>query len=125
MQPAKASNVFLDLDGTVTDPREGIVRSISHALTVMERPSLSDESSARFIGPPLAKTFESLLGTADQAVIRAAIDAHRERFAPVAIDKELVIRRRSEGTRRYLGLPALHDPGSSPTAAHDGWSVLV
>lgn len=65
VQRAKAGSVFFDLDGTVTDPREGIVRSISHALTAMKHPSPSDESLARFIGPPLAKTFESLLGTTD------------------------------------------------------------
>jgi len=85
--PARAnpSNLFFDLDGTITDPREGIVRSISHALTVMNCSVPSHDSLARFIGPPLAKTFETLLATKDQSVIRTAIDAYRERFAAIGI----------------------------------------
>lgn len=79
------SHLFFDLDGTVTDPREGIVRSISHALTAMNRMAPSPETLSRFIGPPLAKTFESLLATTDQSVIRAAIDAYRERFSTIGI----------------------------------------
>lgn len=79
------SHLFLDLDGTVTDPRDGIVRSISHALTQLNRAVPTPESLERFIGPPLAKVFESLLATTDQAMIRSAIEAYRERFAAVGI----------------------------------------
>lgn len=85
VQPARVASVFFDLDGTLTDPREGIVRSISHALTSMGHPSPSDKSLAQFIGPPLARTFENLLGTTDHALIRGAIDVYRARFATVGI----------------------------------------
>jgi phosphoglycolate phosphatase len=86
----KASHLFLDLDGTLTDPREGIVRSISHALTVLKRPAPALESLTRFIGPPLAETFRTLLVTNDEALIRSAVHAYRERFASVGIFENLV-----------------------------------
>jgi len=55
------NQVFFDLDGTITDPRDGIVRCIAHALTALGRqvPNLRDLE--RFIGPPLAQTFRGLL----------------------------------------------------------------
>ncbi len=48
-------HVFLDLDGTLTDPREGIVRCIQHALSAAKnatRRYLASSSSAlRFRTP--------------------------------------------------------------------------
>src|SRR2546428_618254 len=79
------THLFLDLDGTVTDPREGIVRCISHALTVLKRPATPPEHLQRFIGPPLAQTFQTILGTTDEALIRSAIAAYRERFTSIGI----------------------------------------
>ncbi|MGO3553707.1 HAD hydrolase-like protein, partial [Pseudomonas helleri] len=46
-------NVLFDLDGTLTDPREGITRSIQYGLSKMgiEEPDL--RKLEHFIGPPL------------------------------------------------------------------------
>jgi len=79
------SHLFLDLDGTVTDPRDGIVRCISHALRTLKKPIPADHALERFIGPPLARTFETLLGTTDEAVVRSAIQAYRDRFSSIGI----------------------------------------
>jgi len=46
-------HVFLDLDGTLTDPREGIVRCIQHALTSLGREERDPRYLEQFIGPPL------------------------------------------------------------------------
>ena len=45
--------IFFDLDGTLTDPREGITKSVQYALDKMgiSEPDLS--SLEHFIGPPL------------------------------------------------------------------------
>ena len=50
-------NVLFDLDGTLTDPREGITRSIQFALSKMgiEEPDLTQLE--HFIGPPLLQAF--------------------------------------------------------------------
>jgi phosphoglycolate phosphatase len=79
------SHLFLDLDGTLTDPREGIVRCIAHALATLKRPMPVDHALERFIGPPLARTFETLLGTTDDVLIRAAVEAYRDRFGSIGI----------------------------------------
>ena len=79
------SQLFLDLDGTITDPRDGIVRSISHALAALNRPIPAESSLERFIGPPLARVFETLLDSTDPALVGSSIEAYRERFSTVGI----------------------------------------
>jgi phosphoglycolate phosphatase len=81
----KVSHLFLDLDGTLTDPREGITRSIAHALSALHRPVPALESLARFIGPPLAQSFGTLLGTTDEVIVRSAVHAYRGRFSSTGI----------------------------------------
>ncbi len=78
-------NLLFDLDGTLTDPREGIVRCIQHALVTLGYPSPDASALERFIGPPLAESFRVLLGTSDEAQIRAAIAAYRVRFSEQGI----------------------------------------
>jgi phosphoglycolate phosphatase len=78
-------HLFLDLDGTVTDSREGIVRCIAHALATLDRPGPADDALARLIGAPLARVFETLLGTTDARLVARAIGAYRERFSAVGI----------------------------------------
>ena len=49
--------VLFDLDGTLTDPREGITRSIQFALSKLgiDEPDLT--RLEHFIGPPLLQAF--------------------------------------------------------------------
>ena len=55
--------LMFDLDGTLTDSKVGISRCIEHALAEagVDAPSPSDLTP--FVGPPLAHTFATLLGT--------------------------------------------------------------
>jgi phosphoglycolate phosphatase len=78
-------NVFFDLDGTLIDPRDGIVKSISYALEKMEIDSPPESELERYIGPPLWENFENLLGTSDSQRIDEAVDWYRERFAHTGI----------------------------------------
>jgi phosphoglycolate phosphatase len=86
------SHVFFDLDGTLTDPRDGIVRCIAHALATLDRPVPPDRDLERFIGPPLARTFELLLDTTDAALVGSAIEAYRARFTSTGIFENRVYR---------------------------------
>ncbi len=70
--------LFFDLDGTLTDPREGILRSIRHALDRLGREIPDDETLIDCIGPPLLDTFRNLVGA---AAARIALAHYRERFA--------------------------------------------
>lgn len=75
---------LFDLDGTLTDPREGITRSVQYAL----RSFGIDESDLTklevFIGPPLKDSFREYYGFGDEQAEKAVL-AYRERFAPIGI----------------------------------------
>ena len=76
---------LFDLDGTLTDPREGITRSLAYALERMgvAAPPLDELTFA--IGPPLRASFATLLGTDARAAIERAVAHYRERFADVGL----------------------------------------
>lgn len=49
--------VFLDLDGTLTDPAEGITSALNYALENMGYPRRDPAELCRLIGPPLEQAF--------------------------------------------------------------------
>ena len=71
------SHVYFDLDGTLTDPFEGISRCILYALDELGFPHPSNDYLLACIGPPLYDTFPELVG---QDLTLRAIDLYRERF---------------------------------------------
>ena len=81
-------NILFDLDGTLTDPREGIVGCIKHALATLQRPVPNDNVLATFIGPPLRDTFRVLLGSEHE--VDTAVAAYRERFTGVGMFENAV-----------------------------------
>ena len=75
---------LFDLDGTLTDSREGITKSAQYALQHfgIEEPDL--KKLEPFIGPPLKDSFMEFYGfTEEQA--EEAMKFYRERFAPIGI----------------------------------------
>jgi phosphoglycolate phosphatase len=86
----KPRNVLLDLDGTLTDPREGFVASISHALTTLGCELPPPAAIASYIGPPLHKTFATLLGPGREMQVPAAVALYRERYTDQGIFENAV-----------------------------------
>lgn len=82
--PVKGSLLF-DLDGTLTDAREGIVRCMRHALEQVHVQAPSDAELVRFIGPPLRHSLRELLGPSSTHLLPPALAAYRERFATVGM----------------------------------------
>jgi phosphoglycolate phosphatase len=74
-------NVLFDLDGTLTDPKEGIIACFRYALETLGLDSPGDQELARFIGPPLRESLSTLVGANEEAVVQQAITLYRERFA--------------------------------------------
>ncbi len=72
--------VFFDLDGTLTDPAEGITAGMAYALEKLGRPVPSRKELERFIGPHLRKTFPVMLGETTPALIEQAIDLYRDYY---------------------------------------------
>jgi phosphoglycolate phosphatase len=90
--------ILFDLDGTLTDPREGITRSIAHALEAMgvASPPLAELTFA--IGPPLRPSLARLLGTESREAVERALGFYRERFGDTGIYENAVY----EGMRETL-----------------------
>jgi phosphoglycolate phosphatase len=83
-------NVLFDLDGTLTDPREGIVACLRHALRSLGHPCPPMADLVECIGPPLRDSFSRLLGTEDSGVIDEAIALYRARFSATGIFENAV-----------------------------------
>ncbi len=75
---------LFDLDGTLTDPAEGITNSIMHALKKLgiEPPERSE--LLEFIGPPLIPMFKKRFGLDDNTA-KLALKYYREYFAPTGV----------------------------------------
>ena len=74
------THVYFDLDGTLTDPYEGITKCILYALDELgfEHPNVEYLHSC--IGPPLYDTFPEMVG---EELTLKAVDLYRERFNDV------------------------------------------
>jgi phosphoglycolate phosphatase len=59
---SKYTHILFDLDGTLTNPRQGIGNSLKYALRQMQIDGYSDEILERFVGPPLQEGFKNLFG---------------------------------------------------------------
>jgi len=72
--------IIFDLDGTLTDPKEGIINCIHEALTKLERAIPLTDNLTWSIGPPLTLVFSKLLQTQNSAIIDRAIAYYRDRY---------------------------------------------
>jgi phosphoglycolate phosphatase len=73
-------NVVFDLDGTLTDPKEGIIACFRYALESLGANAPPTQDLERLIGPPLSESFAHLLGPGDDDRVEQAVRLYRERF---------------------------------------------
>lgn len=73
---------LFDLDGTLTDPKEGITKSFRYALEKMgvESPELT--VLEQYIGPPLVKSFQQYFSEEEA---KQAVAYYRERYREIGI----------------------------------------
>ncbi len=76
--------VFLDLDGTLIDPKEGITSSIQFTLQELGATDIPTQNELTWcIGPPLHNSFDVLLGPG--ANLHEAMAIYREHYADEAM----------------------------------------
>lgn len=81
--------ILFDLDGTLTDPKIGITKSVSYALEAFGIIEKDLDSLTKFIGPPLLQSFIEYYGfSVDQS--KLAIEKYREYFADKGIFENVV-----------------------------------
>ena len=91
-------NVLLwDLDGTLTDPKDGIARSVQYALNQLNYPIPEADDLDWVIGPPLKESFKTLLQSEDEGLLNRAVLSYRERFQELGLYENNV----------YPGIPEL------------------
>lgn len=73
-------HILLDLDGTLTDPKEGITQSIAFALRKFEVAVPNERRLLECIGPPLSESFEQLLPEPTTERVEKAIAHYRTQF---------------------------------------------
>lgn len=79
--------LLFDLDGTLTDPAEGIERSINFALVEHGLPPLTAGRVAEYIGPPLDQSFRLITGTEH---INGFVAKYRQRYADIGYTENVL-----------------------------------
>jgi phosphoglycolate phosphatase len=88
--------ILFDLDGTLTNPAEGLYNSVYYALERMDRDRPPSEKMSAFIGPPLVEGFATVCGMTEEEAVRAR-DLFREYYPVKGIYE----------CRMYDGIPAM------------------
>ena len=76
----KTDTILFDLDGTLTDPKEGIINSILYALDKLGIRENSVHELDSFIGPPLRESFSARYNLSTELSDKA-VNIYREYFS--------------------------------------------
>ena len=97
MSTVKFDTALFDLDGTLTDSAEGILRSARYALEQMGRAIPNDKILQRFLGPPLVVSFQEYCGMSKQEA-EEATRIFRVRYTDIGLFEN----KPYEGVRQML-----------------------
>jgi phosphoglycolate phosphatase len=75
----KKEYILFDLDGTLTDPKLGITKSVAYALNKFGIEVENLDTLEKFIGPPLMQSFQEYYGFSQEKA-RLAVEKYREYF---------------------------------------------
>lgn len=124
------SAIFLDLDGTLIDPKEGITMSIQHALRELGVEVPTQNELTWCIGPPLHDSFRILLD--GQQDVSGALALYRELYTESAMYEadvydgigEMLMGLRETGLPLYIATSKPHVYATT-IAKHFGLSHYV
>lgn len=78
-------HVLFDLDGTLTDPKEGIFNGIRHVLNRFNCDIPSETVLSECIGPPLRDSFSQLLNSRNEHLVPEAMSLYREHYSAIGM----------------------------------------
>lgn len=84
MEKLKQGIILFDLDGTLTDSAEGVIRSAQYMQEKMGIEKWADEDLKFIVGPPLIKTFTEDFAM-DAETAETALGHFRERYTTVGL----------------------------------------
>lgn len=82
--------LIFDLDGTISDPFEGISRSVNYALETLGYEIVDPERIRPMIGPPLTEIFEYLLGSLADSRMLELVASYRDRYAATGYAENVI-----------------------------------
>lgn len=82
--------LIFDLDGTISDPFEGISKSVNYALESLAYEAVEPERVRPMIGPPLTEIFEFLIGDVSRHRMQTLVDKYRERYASIGYTENVI-----------------------------------
>ena len=80
----KYQSVIFDLDGTLSDNSEGIMKGVRYAMEHFGVRDIPEETLRKFIGPPLHDTFSGIFGLSREEADNA-VALYREYYRPTGI----------------------------------------
>ncbi|MEC5398082.1 HAD hydrolase-like protein [Uliginosibacterium sp. H1] len=100
-------HLLFDLDGTISDPIDGIGRSINYALEHYGYATLPREAHSPWIGPPLFHSFRAYTGRDDETHLQELVAKYRERYADVGYAENTLYPGMAEALQAlaYTGVP--------------------
>ncbi|MES2659240.1 MAG: HAD hydrolase-like protein [Verrucomicrobiota bacterium] len=78
-------HILLDLDGTLTDSRPGIITSLQHALAENGLPFPAADDLLWCIGPPILESVQKLVGLDSPHLFEPTVLKYRERYSAVGL----------------------------------------
>ena len=102
-------NILFDLDGTLTDPKVGITKSVAYALKHYGIEVDDLDTLCKFIGPPLIQSFCGYYGFSEKQAAEA-VDVYREYFSVTGLFEnevydgveEMLKTLKAEGKRLFI-----------------------
>jgi len=82
--------IVFDLDGTISDPKEGIVKSFNHSLVLNGFEEVESKQIEKLIGPPLDYAFEQITGTRDKNRINKLVNSYRKRYTEIGYAENII-----------------------------------
>ena len=114
--------VLFDLDGTLSDPMEGFVRSMNYALTHFGYEPVETKDLATYVGPPIDEAFRNITGKDAASEINALIAKYRERYNEVGYSENVLYRGVAEALD---GLSAANIPMAVCTSKRQDFAEKV
>ena len=90
---SKYKYIIFDLDGTLSDSKEGITKSVQYALGKVGIIEDNLDNLEHFVGPPMVEEYMKTYGMSEEKAYET-LDFYRERYVPTGIFE----------TKRYPGI---------------------
>ena len=101
---------IFDLDGTISDPKVGIARSINFALECHDFENKDEDEIGKLIGLPLDQMYAQLIDATEPSLVSSLVARYRERYAEIGYAENTL----------YEGMESSLEFLHSETASHLG-----